>query len=148
MAGDASSWKRLLKGDSEARFRHDNVTRTKCPECGKFLLSVNGKKSKMLVCPDRECGYRKTLSQTTNARCPECHKKMELRGQGDAKAFWCTCGYKDKLSSHTKRKSQKADKVSKREVNRYLKQQDDSSFGNDAFKLAFAGLLSDDKGEA
>lgn len=133
--------------DSEARFRHDNVTRTKCPECGKFLLSVNGKKSKMLVCPDRECGYRKTLSQTTNARCPECHKKMELRGQGDAKAFWCTCGYKEKLSSHTKRKSQKADKVSKREVNRYLKQQDDSSFGNDVFKLAFAELLSDGKGE-
>lgn len=133
--------------DSQSRFRHDNVTRTKCPECGKFLLSVNGKKSKMLVCPDRECGYRKTLSQTTNARCPECHKKMELRGQGDAKAFWCACGYKEKLSSHTKRKSQKADKVSKREVTRYLKQQDDSSFGNDAFKLAFANLLSDDKGE-
>ena len=101
----------------------------------------------MLVCPDHECGYRKTLSQTTNARCPECHKKMELRGQGDAKAFWCACGYKEKLSSHTKRKSQKADKVSKREVTRYLKQQDDSAFGNDAFKLAFANLLSDDKGE-
>lgn len=133
--------------DSETRFRHDNVTRTKCPECGKFLLSVNGKKSKMLVCPDRECGYRKTLSQTTNARCPECHKKMELRGQGNAKSFWCTCGYKEKLSSHTKRKSQKADKVSKREVTRYLKQQDDSSFGSDAFKMAFANLLSDDKGE-
>lgn len=133
--------------DSEARFRHDNVTRSKCPECGKFLLSVNGKKSKMLVCPDRECGYRKTLSQTTNARCPECHKKMELRGQGEAKSFWCACGYREKLSSHTKRKSQKNDKVSKREVNRYLKQQETSSLGNDAFKLAFADLLADGKGE-
>ena len=133
--------------DSEARFRHDNVTRSKCPECGKFLLAVNGKKSKMLVCPDRECGYRKTMSQTTNARCPECHKKMELRGQGDAKSFWCACGYKEKLSSHAKRKSQKSDKVSKREVNKYLKQQDNSSFGNDAFKTAFAALLADDKGE-
>ena len=123
------------------------MTRSKCPECGKFLLAVNGKKSKMLVCPDRECGYRKTMSQTTNARCPECHKKMELRGQGDAKSFWCACGYKEKLSSHAKRKSQKSDKVSKREVNKYLKQQDNSSFGNDAFKTAFAALLADDKGE-
>ncbi|NLD51158.1 MAG: DNA topoisomerase III, partial [Clostridiaceae bacterium] len=40
-------------------YRHDNLTREKCPECGKYLLDVTGKKGKMLVCQDRECGYRK-----------------------------------------------------------------------------------------
>lgn len=132
---------------SETVFRHDNVTRSKCPECGKFLLAVNGKTSKMLVCPDRECGFRKTLAQTTNARCPECHKKMELRGQGDSKTFWCACGYKEKVSSRAKRKSQSAAKVSKREVHSYLKQQDNTSLGSDAMKLAFASLMAD-KGES
>ena len=43
-------------------FRHDNLTNKKCPQCGKRLLAVNGKNSKMLVCQDRECGYRETLS--------------------------------------------------------------------------------------
>ena len=66
---------------SNAQYTHDNATKEKCPVCGKYLLEVNGKKGKMLVCQDRECGYRKGLTQTTNARCPECHKKLELRGE-------------------------------------------------------------------
>ena len=69
--------------NSSLEYRHDNMTRKTCPECGKFLLEVNGKKGKMLVCQDRECGYRRSVSIITNARCPECHKKMELRGEGE-----------------------------------------------------------------
>ena len=38
-------------------FRHDNITNKVCPNCGKRLLSFNGKNRKMLVCQDRECGY-------------------------------------------------------------------------------------------
>ncbi len=94
----------------------------------------------MLVCPDRECGYRKTTSQTSNARCPECHKKMELKGQGDGKVFVCACGYREKLSSFTKRKEKTSDKVSKREVSKYLKQQASQDSGNDALREAFAKL--------
>ena len=45
--------------NSDGTFRHDNLTRHKCPRCGKFMLEVNGKHGKMLVCQDRECGYRK-----------------------------------------------------------------------------------------
>ena len=66
---------------STAAYKHDNMTREKCPECGKYLLDVAGKKGKMLVCADRECGYRKGVSMVSNARCPECHKKMEIRGR-------------------------------------------------------------------
>jgi len=49
----------------EGTFRHDNLTNKKCPNCGKRLLAVNGKNAKLLVCQDRECGYRETVSRTT-----------------------------------------------------------------------------------
>lgn len=79
----------------EGQFRHDNVTNTKCPVCGKRMLLVKGKNSEMLVCQDRECGHRETVARTSNARCPVCHKKMELRGKGDSQIFVCKCGYKE-----------------------------------------------------
>ena len=58
----------------EGSFRHDNLTNTKCPVCGKRMLLVKGKNSEMLVCQDRECGHRETIARTSNARCPVCHK--------------------------------------------------------------------------
>jgi len=110
--------------NSEKKFRHDNLTRSKCPECGKFLLEVNGKKGKMLVCQDRECGYRKGISKITNARCPHCHKKLELRGEGEGQTFACSCGHREKLSTFQERRNkEKSTKVSKREVAKYLKEQ-------------------------
>lgn len=105
---------------SEAQFKHDNMTRNKCPECGKFMLEVKSKKGKMLVCQDRECGYRKGVSMITNARCPNCHKKMELWGEGEGKTFACKCGYREKLSNFNKRKAKDKNKASKKEVNQYL----------------------------
>lgn len=63
---------------ADGNFKHDNITNSKCPRCGKRMLAVNGKNSRMLVCQDRECGYRETIAKITNARCPNCHKKMEL----------------------------------------------------------------------
>ena len=83
----------------QGTFRHDNMTNKKCPNCGKHLLAVNGKNASMLVCEDRECGYRETVSRTTNARCPKCHKRMEMLLKGKEETFVCRCGYKEKLSS-------------------------------------------------
>lgn len=68
--------------NSDKQYRHDNMTRTPCPNCGKFLLEVKTKKGKMLVCQDRECGYRRNLEQTSNARCPKCHKRLTVVGDG------------------------------------------------------------------
>ena len=85
--------------NSSAEYKHDNMTKKTCPDCGKYLLEVNGKKGKMLVCQDRDCGYRRSVSIITNARCPECHKKMELRGEGEKKSFYCSCGYREKYSA-------------------------------------------------
>lgn len=107
--------------NGDVKYRHDNMTREPCPECGKYLLEVNGKKGKMLVCQDRECGYRKSISVITNARCPECHKKLEMRGEGDKKAFYCVCGYREKLSDFEKRKESAG--AGKRDVARYMQQQ-------------------------
>ena len=76
----------------------------------------------MLVCPDRECGYRRSLKQVTNARCPNCHKKMELRGEGDKQMFACVCGYREKLSDFKERKAKAGG--GKRDVRRYLAQQE------------------------
>ena len=115
-------------------FKHDNVTREKC-ECGKYLLEVNSKKGKMLVCSDRECGFRKMVSQLSNARCPECHKRMEIRGENENKSFYCSCGYREKLDSFKKRKSEQ---VNKKEVMRFLKQQDKSETINTALADALA----------
>lgn len=77
-----------VKGGTE-KFHHDNQTGKKCPNCGKYLLEVKSKNGRLLVCQDRECGYRENLARLTNARCPECHKKLELRGQGEGKIYVC-----------------------------------------------------------
>ena len=41
----------------------------------------------MHVCADRQCGYRKTISQISNARCPECHKKWKSEGMREINHF-------------------------------------------------------------
>ena len=106
---------------SDASYTHDNQTRTSCPDCGKYLLRVKTKRGEMLVCPDRECGYRRSVKQTTNARCPNCHKRMELRGEGEKQMFACVCGYREKLSDFKKRREKAGG--GKRDVRRYLEQQ-------------------------
>lgn len=107
----------------QGTFRHDNITNKVCPQCGKRLLSVNGKNAKMLVCQDRECGYRETVSKVTNARCPVCHKKMEMVGKGDDALFVCRCGHKERLSKFKERRAKEGAGVSKRDVQNYLKNQ-------------------------
>lgn len=120
---------------SEKIYRHDNQTRTPCPDCGKYLLRVKGRRGEMLVCPDRECGYRRNLSQTTNARCPNCHKKMELRGEGEKQMFACACGYREKLSEFRKRRASTG--ANRRDVRKYLENQDTGG-GNTAMAAALA----------
>ena len=125
--------------NSENKFKHDNLTRNKCPNCGKLMLEVNGKRGKMLICEDRECNTRKLISQTTNARCPNCHKRLELKGEGEGKIFTCSCGYREKLSSFNKRKSEEKGKASKKDINKYLKNQNKDQ---EVFNNPFAALAN------
>ena len=126
-------------------FRHDNITNKVCPNCGKRLLAVNGKNSKMLVCQDRECGYRETVSRTTNARCPKCHKKMEMIMKGKEETFVCVCGYKERLSAFQARRAKEGAGVNKRDVQKYMKQQQKEAKEpvNNSFAQALAGIKLD-----
>ena len=124
----------------EGTFRHDNLTNKVCPQYGKKLLAVNGKNSKMLVCQDRECGYRETISRTTNARCPKCHKRMEMYVKGKEETFVCQCGYKEKLSAFQARRQKEGAGVGKRDVQNYLRRQQKEA--NEPVNNAFAQALS------
>lgn len=126
----------------EGRFRHENLTSHLCPQCGKRMLSVQGKNSRLLVCQDRGCGYRETVARKTNARCPKCHKKMEMYGKGEAQTFVCACGYKEKLSAFQNRRQKEGAGVSKRDVQQYMKRQQKEATQpmNNAFAEAFARL--------
>lgn len=109
--------------NSNAKYVHDNLTRTPCPECGKMMLEVTGKKGKLLVCQDRECGYRQNLSMRTKVRCPNCHKPLELVGSGDKKLYTCTCGFREKPDRFHAEHSG-GNSASKKFVNDFLKAQD------------------------
>ena len=129
---------------SDKKYKHENISTKTCPDCGKPMLEVNGKKGKMLVCQDRECGHRKNVSRITNARCPQCKKKLELRGEGEGQIFVCKCGYREKLSAfESRRKKESRGKVDKRTVQKYLKQQDKEEPINNALAEALKGLKFD-----
>ena len=65
----------------------------------------------------------KMYARVTNARCPECKKKLELRGQGEGKIYVCTganCNFREKASVFEKRFDKKG-KVDKRETQRIMR---------------------------
>lgn len=125
--GEMKNYTKTIVSDikkSEKKFKHDNISTKTCPDCGKPMLEVNGKKGKMLVCQDRECGHRQNVARVTNARCPQCKKKLELRGEGEGQIFTCKCGYREKLSAfNERRKKTSGGKADKRDVQKYLKKQ-------------------------
>lgn len=125
---------------SNASYVHDNMTREKCPDCGKFLLEVKGKKGIMRICPDRECGYRKGISMQTNARCPNCHKKLEMRGEGDKRVFYCVCGHREKLTDFEKRRAQSG--AAKNDVKKYMQKQESEQKREASGNSALAAQLA------
>ncbi len=121
---------------SEEVYKHHNATRSRCPECGQFLLERKGKQGVMLVCPDRACGYKfRDSKQLTNRRCPQCHKKMELRQGKAGKFFQCRpCNVIEMLEAEGGKRGKKdqADSL----VKKYQKDAPLSSSLGDALKAA------------
>ncbi|GKX66227.1 DNA topoisomerase III [Inconstantimicrobium mannanitabidum] len=135
---------------SNDKFRHDNMTGKKCPVCGKYMLEVKGKNGIMNVCQDRACGHRESVSRNTNARCPECHKKLELRGQGEGQIYVCpnvNCSFKEKASSFNKRFKNNDSKNTKRDVQNYMKKmkKEAEEMNDNPFAELLSGLKFDDK---
>ncbi|GLC32018.1 DNA topoisomerase III [Clostridium omnivorum] len=133
-----------VKGSTD-KFKHDNLSGNKCPECGKYMLEVKGKNGRMLVCQDRECGHRENLGRLTNARCPECHKKLELRGHGEGQIYVClntNCNFREKASSFSKRFKDNESKSNKKDVQNYMKKmkQENEAPMNSALAEALAKL--------
>ncbi|UCH94866.1 MAG: DNA topoisomerase III, partial [Candidatus Aminicenantes bacterium] len=51
-----------IKADT-SEYKADNLTKTRCPLCGSFMLLVKGKKGRMLVCSDRQCRHEQPEKQ-------------------------------------------------------------------------------------
>ncbi|MHC1749419.1 MAG: DNA topoisomerase III [Cellulosilyticaceae bacterium] len=129
-----------VKGSTD-KYIHDNMTGKRCPTCNKHLLEVKGKHGMMYVCQDRACGYREAISKFTQTRCPNCHKKLELRGEGEGQIYVCTtCTFREKVSSFNNKYRNTGQKVDKKSVQKYLKEQKKEDEGNFAFAAAFASL--------
>lgn len=123
---------------SDEKFKHDNLTSTECPTCGKFMLEKKTRNGKMLVCQDPTCGTKKNVQRKTNARCPECKKKLTLHGKGPKAMYSCVCGFRETQEQMDKRfKSKKTGKVSKKEINKYMKKEEPI---NNPFADAFKNL--------
>ncbi len=129
-------------------YHHDNMTHTRCPNCGKFLLEVNGKKGKMLVCQDRECGYRENLSFLSNARCPNCHKKLEVFGDGEKKIYSCKCGFREKYDRFNQMLSENKQHASKAEIQRFEQEQSRRNAASDTSAFALAWQKAHEKEES
>ncbi|MBO1198088.1 DNA topoisomerase III [Staphylococcus simiae] len=125
--------------NSEQKYKHDNLTTTECPTCGKFMIKVKTKNGQMLVCQDPSCKTKKNIQRKTNARCPNCKKKMTLFGKGKEAVYRCVCGHSETQAQMDKRmKNKTSGKVSKKEMKKYMNQQED--IDNNPFKDALKNL--------
>lgn len=124
---------------ADTTFKHDNITGSKCPRCDELMLEFENRHGKMLRCKDRSCNYKRNIYKNTNARCPNCKKKLKLYGEGEGQMFRCVCGHSEKMSTFQERRKQNQNKrVSKRDVQKYMKKQDE--FTNNPFADALAKL--------
>ncbi len=94
---------------SHYEYKPHNLTHSKCPDCGKNLQEFKAKRGKFLVCPDRECGFRRDAEpKKINKRCPQCRKKMELHSGKAGKYAQCKpCNVVELLNDEGGGKAQK-----------------------------------------
>lgn len=123
---------------SEASFRHDNMTQKKCPECSSNLLQINGKKGKLLACSNPACKYKQNVSFISNARCPNCHKKLSVVGEKEKRLYTCMCGFREKFDRFNEELKKRSNKGGKEELRAYMKkQEEEKKQEKSAFQLAW-----------
>lgn len=131
---------------SDATYRHDNMTQKKCPECGSNLLEINGKKGKLLACSNPSCKYKQNLSYISNARCPNCHKKLNVVGEKDKKLYTCTCGFREKFDRFNEKLKAKRNVAGKQELHSFNKRQEaEKKQEKSAFQLALEEAMKAQK---
>jgi DNA topoisomerase-3 len=130
---------------STDNYRHDNLSRSKCPNCGKNLLEINNSKGHMLVCQDRNCNYRKFLSRVSHARCPNCHHFLEIIASSDEDYYLCKCGFREKMSTFNEKLHEAHKDMTKRDISKYIARQKEEIPENLAFAEKFKELNDDNK---
>ncbi|MCZ8515920.1 DNA topoisomerase III [Paenibacillus filicis] len=129
---------------SETEYKPHNLTSSRCPECGKPLQDIKGKRGRMLVCSSRECSYKRAAeAPLSNKRCPQCRKKMEIHTGKVGKYAQCRpCNVIEMLSENGG-----GGRAAKRQQTQLAKQfsdgeQQNNSLG-DALKLAMERMKKD-----
>ncbi len=126
--------------NKDIKYRYDNMTSHKCPECGKALLEVKSKNGTYLKCSNQACKYRRNVSRLSNARCPNCHKKMNIIGNDENKFYLCSCGFKEKCLSFNKKIEEHKKELNRYELNAYLHNQQKEIPKNNPFMEMFNNL--------
>lgn len=105
---------------SDHHYRHDNMTAKTCPDCQKPLLEIKKKDMTFHACMDRECGYKTIVSRQSQARCPVCHKRMTVFGEGENQRFVCVCGHREKLEAFMKRRDESKQQMSSHQTRKVI----------------------------
>lgn len=123
---------------SNADYKPHNLSHSHCPTCGERMIERKTKRGKLLLCPNKECGYKRSAEpQLSNHRCSRCHKKMELKQGKAGKYFRCVnCNIVEKLEDVGGGKVKKHEE--RKLVKQYAKQEPIGSNLGDLLKAALA----------
>jgi DNA topoisomerase-3 len=123
--------------NSSSKFKHDNMTAKKCPDCGKALLDITNKFGKVLACIDKECGYKKNVYKISNLRCPTCHHQLKQIGDKETGFVQCDCGFKEKCESYFNHLKDSKQGMNKKDLRKYIDKQEKEVPKNNPFADLF-----------
>lgn len=105
---------------STAEYHDYALTNKICPECGQKLRERSTRDGHIYVCSNPDCKYRRRKDpKTSNHRCPNCHKKMQIIDGPNGAYFRCRFdGTTEKMMDKKDRRK----KISKHETQRLMKQ--------------------------
>ena len=107
-------------------------------KCGSNLLEINGKRGKLLACSSPSCKYKQNLSFTSNARCPKCHKKLNVVGEKEKRLYTCVCGFREKFDRFNEQLKEKRNVAGRAELQDFNKKQEaEKKQEKSAFQLAW-----------
>lgn len=105
---------------STAEYHDYALTNKICPECGQKLRERNTRDGKIYICSNPDCKYRRRKDpKTSNHRCPNCHRKMQII-DGPKGAFF-RCKYDGTTEKMMDKKTRKK-KMGKHETQRLMNQ--------------------------
>ncbi|NHN30675.1 DNA topoisomerase III [Paenibacillus agricola] len=123
---------------STTEYKPHNLTHSKCPDCSKNLQEIKSKRGKMLVCMDRECGYKRAAEpMLSNKRCLQCHKKMEIHTGKAGKYAQCRhCNIIEMLGDEPRAGGKAAKRNSAQLINQFSDKATGGSSLEEALKAA------------